>query len=267
MHPIERLRFVARASGADPATLVYEAANGMAAFVDDPVSLVTVCRRVIDRQPAVGPLWWLCARVLTEPDPRVAARRCLEEMAEDSTAEHTADALPDGATVVVVGWPNTVGDILARRGDMRALVVDTLGEGSGLVRGLRRVGVEAEDVRSAGLAAAVSDASLVILEASAIGPESALCVAGSHAAAAVASSLGIPVWLVGGVGRLLPTRMADSMRQRLEDRGAPWEADDEFVPLNVVTQICSVAGPEPVASALQRIDCPIAPELLRRTAF
>jgi hypothetical protein len=250
MHPIERLRFVARASGADPATLVYEAANGMAAFVDDPVSLVTVCRRVIDRQPAVGPLWWLCARVLTEPDPRVAARRCLEEMAEDSTAEHTADALPDGATVVVVGWPNTVGDILARRGDMRALVVDTLGEGSGLVRGLRRVGVEAEDVRSAGLAAAVSDASLVILEASAIGPESALCVAGSHAAAAVAS-----------------TRMADSMRQRLEDRGAPWEADDEFVPLNVVTQICSVAGPEPVASALQRIDCPIAPELLRRTAF
>ena len=36
MHPIERLRYVARASGADQAVLVRETAQALAAFRDDP---------------------------------------------------------------------------------------------------------------------------------------------------------------------------------------------------------------------------------------
>ena len=69
MHPIERLRYVARASGADQAVLVEETAHALRAFLDDPNGLVTACRRIVDRHPTSAPLWWLCARVLTAPDP------------------------------------------------------------------------------------------------------------------------------------------------------------------------------------------------------
>jgi hypothetical protein len=267
MHPIERLRFVARSSGADPLTLVQEAAGGMASFGRDPAGLVTACRRTIDRQPGVGPLWWLCARMLCANDPRSEGRQAVHDLHEDSTADATALALPDSPTVVVLGWPSIVGDVLIRRGDCRALVVDTLDEGTGLVRRLMRSDVEAEEVRPAGLAGAVSSASLVLLEATAIGPDAALCVAGSYAAAAVARSAGVPVWLVGGVGRNLPSRMWDSLRNRIEEQGEPWELDDEFVPLSLIDQMCGVAGPESVTDGVKRVDCPVAPELLRTTAF
>ena len=55
MHPIERLRYVARASGADQAMLVRETAGALAAFADDPAGLVTACRRIVVPPPGVGP--------------------------------------------------------------------------------------------------------------------------------------------------------------------------------------------------------------------
>jgi hypothetical protein len=239
----------------------------MAAFGNDPAGLVTTCRRVVDRQPGIGPLWWLCARMLTASDPRSEGRRASSEISDDTTADELALSLPDGATVVVLGWPSIIGDALVRRGDCSALVIDTLGEGTGLVRRLLRADVEVDEVPPCGLAAAVSAASLVLLEASAIGPDAALCVAGSHAAAAVAYTSGVPVWLVGGVGRILPARVWQSLRQRIEDRGVSWEQDDEFVPLGLISHLCGPTGVESVADGLTRLDCPIAPELLRPTAF
>ncbi|MGH9208547.1 MAG: hypothetical protein ACRD1G_18670, partial [Acidimicrobiales bacterium] len=64
MHPIERLRYVARADGAGPSALVRAAAGALAGFSGEPVALVTACRRLVDRHPAVGPMWWLAARVM-----------------------------------------------------------------------------------------------------------------------------------------------------------------------------------------------------------
>ena len=69
MHPIERLRMVARAAGEGPALLAQEAAGALAAFAGDPAGLVTACRRLVDRQPTSGPIWWLSARVLASDDP------------------------------------------------------------------------------------------------------------------------------------------------------------------------------------------------------
>ena len=70
MHPIERLRLVARA-GAEgrSALLAREAATALAMFSDDPAGLVTACRRLVDRHPTSGPMWWLAARVLVSSDP------------------------------------------------------------------------------------------------------------------------------------------------------------------------------------------------------
>ncbi len=267
MHPIERLRYVARASGAEQGALVRESAGALSALGFDPAGLVTACRRIVDRHVTSAPLWWLCARVLTAPDPRSEGWRCAEEIDDDRTAVELAYAMPDTATVCVVGWPELIGEALVRRGDAEVLVVDSLGEGSGLARRLRRSDVLADEVPPSGLGAAASSAQLVLLEASAIGPDGFVGVAGSRAAAAVARQAGVPVWLVGGVGRLLPGRMWDALTRRLDDVGDPWDCDDEVVPLELIDRICGPAGPELVADALRRTDCPVTPELFRTTAF
>lgn len=262
MHPIERLRYVARSSGADQGPLVREAASALAHFRGDPQGLVTACRRVLGRQPASGALWWLCARALYADDAMTEAWRVAEEIDADPTARELAHAMPDSATVCVLGWPELVGGALVRRGDLEVLVVDTLSEGSGLVQRLMRADSDAVDVPLSGLGAAASDCDLVLLEASAVGPDGFVGVAGSRAAAAVARSADVPVWVVAGVGRLLPARMWEALARQL-DHGDPWDCDDEVVPLDLVDRLSGPCGPEPVADALRRTDCPVVPELLR----
>jgi hypothetical protein len=263
VHPIERLRYVARASGADQAILVRETAGALAAFADDPAGMVTACRRIVSRHPGSGPLWWLCSRVLTAAEPMREAWAASDELEEDATAGALAAALPDEATVCVVGWPDLAGDALRRRGDLDVLVVDALGEGSGLVRMLERADVAVTEVPVTGTGSAAAEADLVLLEAVAVGPSEALAVSGSRAAAAVARTSGTPVWLTAGVGRHVPGRIWDCMVQRLDDACDPWDADEELVPLDLVDRVVGPAGPEDPADARRRTDCPIAPELFK----
>ncbi|HEX9995122.1 MAG TPA: hypothetical protein VGB14_19515, partial [Acidimicrobiales bacterium] len=122
MHPIERLRAVARSSGAEQGLLVRETAGAMAALGDDPAGLVTASRRILERHPAAGALWWLCARVLTAGDPVAEAWRAVDDLDDDPTPAEVVAALPDGATVCVLGWPEVVADALPRRGDVTVLV-------------------------------------------------------------------------------------------------------------------------------------------------
>lgn len=264
MHPIERLRYVARASGAPQRLLVDETAMALRAFRNDPQGLVTACRRIVSRQPTSGVLVWLAARVLTAPDPLDELVAAAEAVDDDRTAHELRHALPDDATVCVLGWPDEIPDALGRRGDVRVLAVDVGGEAAGLVGRLLRADVEADEVPLRGLGAAVADADLVLLEASAVGPDAFLAVAGSRAAAATASQAGVPVWLVAGVGRLLPARMWDGVAVRAVPAGRdPWEAEDEVVPLELVDRIAGPWGVLDVADALRRCDCPVAPELFR----
>jgi hypothetical protein len=267
MHPIEHLRYVARASGADPRVLVQETATAFSSFAFDPAGLVTACRRIIERHPAVGPLWWLAARVLTAGDPTDEAWRCVDELDNDPTASELAHGLPDEATVCVVGWPSTIGDGLARRGDLEVLVVDVLDEGSGLVRRLHRAEVEATEVPVAGLGAAAAAADLVLLEATAIGPAGFVGVQGSRAAASVAYCAEQPVWLVGGVGRLLPSLLFNALAGRVLADDDPWQLDDEVVPLGLLTHMVGPWGVLAPADALDHTDCPMAAELLKTVAF
>jgi hypothetical protein len=266
MHPIERLRYVARSSGAPQAVLVRETAAALGAMGFDPAGLVTACRRVLDRHPTSGPLWWLCARVLTTvDDPDSEGWCCADELEDDPTVDELAHALPADATVCVLGWPELVGEALARRGDVEVLAVDALDEGSGLVRRLRFAGVDATDVPLSGLGAAAAAADLVVLEASAAGTTGLVAVAGSRAAAAVAHQAGVPVWAVAGLGRRLPGPLFGALLGRLaeEHAGEPWEAADEVVPSAVLTRVCTGVGPIEPHVALANADCPVAEELLR----
>jgi hypothetical protein len=266
MHPIERLRYVARSSGAPQAVLVRETAAALGGMGFDPAGLVTACRRVLDRHPTSGPLWWLCARVLTAVDDADAEGwRCADELEDDPTADELAHALPADATVCVLGWPELAGEALARRGDVEVLAVDALDEGSGLVRRLRHAGVDATDVPVSGLGAAAAAADLVLLEASAVGTAGFVAIAGSHAAAAVAHHAQVPVWVVAGLGRRLPQPLFAALAARLQDEhgGEPWEAVDEVVPAAFADRICSQVGPVEPHVALANPDCPVAAELLR----
>ncbi len=265
MHPIERLRYVARAGGIDHGALAEETARALAGFVDDPSGLVTACRRIVDRHPTSGPMWWLAARVLATNDPRAEAFRCVSALQDDPTAAALAYELPDEITVTVVGWPEQIGGALIRRGDIRALVVDALGEGAGLVRRLEHADSPADEVPPANVAGAVRWSNLVLLEASLVGPDSFVGVAGSHAAAAVARDADAEVWLVAGVGRLVPERLWESVVDRLDQSGEPWELDEEIVPLSLVDRVVGPKGLESLEAMLRRTDTPVVPELLKTT--
>ncbi|HVF74173.1 MAG TPA: hypothetical protein VM938_03930 [Acidimicrobiales bacterium] len=254
MHPIERLRHVARAEGAGASLLVREAAGALAGFGSDPPGMVTACRRLVDRHPAVGPMWWLAANVLAAGEPVAAAWRAADELDSDPTPAALAKELPDDATVVVVGWPELAADALRRRADLEVLVVDAAGEGAGLARRLRGAGVDAIDVPDAGIGAAVAESDLVLLEAGAIGHDGLVAVAGSRAAAAVAQHAGTPVWVVAGVGRALPDALWDALVDRLgADTSEPWDRIDEVVPLDLVDELIGS----------RRATCAVAPELLK----
>jgi len=103
---------------------------------------------------------------------------------------------------------------------------------------------------------------LVLLDASAVGPGGFLAVTGSHAAAAVAYTEEIPVWVVAGVGRILPDRLWRASARVVTDDHEPWNGDWELVPLELVTAVVGPEGLQTPAEALTRpVGCPEAPEL------
>lgn len=193
----------------------------------DPSELLTACRRILSRRPTSGPLWWMAARVLTSNDVRREIDEVLTELREDRTASELEAALGHGATVTVVGWSIQAAQGLVRRGDVTVLVIDAMGEGDELARQLSRRGVDARSVPPENMAAAVLSSDAVLVEATIAGPDEALCVTGSVPTAAVAAHLGVPVWLIAGVGYRLPKALYDSATARWAAQhgaGAPADA-------------------------------------------
>lgn len=265
MHPIERLRYVARASGVDPNLLVREAAAALASVVRvEPVGALPACRRLIDRHLTTGPIWWLSARVLSASDPAAAAWAAASEIEDDPTEALVVSELPADVTVTVVGWPDIAAGALRRRGDVELLVAESGGEGDALARRLSDADVSAISVPDGGIAAAVVVSDLVLIEAHAGGPSGILAPLGSHAASAVAASAGIPVWAVTGVGRILPSRLWEALLRRVDERGdEPWDRPVELVPVPLISETIGPGARRPGPEGLAQAGCPAAAELLR----
>jgi hypothetical protein len=262
VHPIERLRFVARSSGVPAEVLVRETALALRAFRGDEAGLVAACRRVVDRQPTSAPLWWLCARMIAAPDPSAEGALAIDEIESDPTARLLAAELPESAVVALVGWPEQTVGALRRRGDLEVLVIDTEGSAAELVDRFEDMDVDAVEVPARNTGAAVRDADLLLVDTLAVGPTETLAPAGALAAAATAAQLGTPVWLVAGAGRLLPGSMYDALLRRWRN-GVRDELDaaEEPVPLSLVDRLAGVGGVAEPVEALRWTDCPVAPEL------
>ena len=262
MHPIERLRYVARAGADDLDGLAQEAASALRGFRGDHAGLVTACRSLVDRHPAAGPLWWLAARCLCSPDPGSEAWQAADELERDRTFATLVATLPEEAAVVSLGWPATLAAAARRRGDLSFLVVDPGGMWSWQLDRLVEEGNELAVVPEAGMGSAVATADLVLLEAQALGGDTFVAVAGARAAAATARHAGVPVWLVAPVGRCLPAQLMGALQGRLAS-ARPWAEPDEIVPLKLVDLVIRSIGELEPADAAADPDCPFAPELLR----
>ncbi|HTN99448.1 MAG TPA: hypothetical protein VL068_02135 [Microthrixaceae bacterium] len=263
MHPIERLRMVARSQSAPAEVLVEESATALSAFSNDPAGMVSACRRIVDRHPTCGPLWWLAARILTAPESMAEAYAAAEQMSADPTAALLAGSMADGASVAVVGWPEQTFRAFRRRGDVGVTVIDSDGESEEAVRQLLRLEIDASSAAARNTSSVVEVADLVLVEVFAAGTEEALVPAGSKAAALLARSSGVPVWAVAGVGRLMPERMFQALNDRWELRFDPLDAAEELFPLELADKVACDVGVVGVSDALATTDCPIAPELFR----
>jgi hypothetical protein len=263
MHPIEHLRHVARSRPIDETELTREAAIALGSMRARGPDLVVACRRIVERHPQVGPLWWLCSRLLTSDRPNDLAWEIADEIDADRTANVLASHLAEDATVLTIGWPAVTGAALTGRGDVRVLCADSRHEASAFLRQLERAGVECDPVPAESLARAIAAADLVLLDGVAASSQRILAPIGSHVVAAVAASLGVPVWCTVGLGRRLPVEYVDAIAGMVVDAADPFEIDIDDLPVALISCVVSAAciSSDPV-SAL-RAECALAPELLR----
>ncbi|HEX6424650.1 MAG TPA: hypothetical protein VFZ79_14305 [Acidimicrobiales bacterium] len=236
MHPIERLRAVARAREVDQALLAREAAGVLGSFAGDLPGLVTSCRRLLDRHPTAGALWWTCSRLLAAGDVRAEARAIGHDLRDEPATIALSLDLPGEAVVAVLpdpaGGSELAGELNAWRDDL------VVAHGPGALRAPR------------------DEPRVLLVEAGAAGPDGFVAAEGTADEIAAARDAGVAVWLVVDVGRRLPRVLFEALVARAQAPGAaPGAAAPpiEIVPTTVAERVV-----EP-----RRVDCPVAPELLR----
>ncbi|NNE11480.1 MAG: hypothetical protein HKN41_04460 [Ilumatobacter sp.] len=268
MHPIEHLRYVARSRGAEPASLVREAATALGSLRADHANLVIACRRIVERHPEAGPLWSMCARLLTADDPSRLAWQIADEADDDPTARSLAAAFDDGATILTIGWPAVTGDAVIRRANVSVLCADSGHEASSFLQRLERFDIECEPVPAEALARAARIADVVVVEALAACAGRVIATLGSHVVAAVARTVDTPVWLVTPAGSRLPIDYVDSIGEHvLGVTASSWAGLADDVPIELLTHVASADGVTVRTPEALRPDCPFAPELLRFSPF
>ncbi len=244
-----------------------EAASALGSLRADHSNLVIACRRIVERHPEAGPLWWMCARLLTSDDPTSLAWEIAGEIDDDPAPRAIAAAFDDNATVLTIGWPDVAGAALMRRGDVNVLCADSRHEASGFMQRLERHDVPCEPVPSESLARAAHRADVVIVEASAASTQRIIAPVGSHVVAAVARSVDTPVWLAVGAGSRLPVEYVDAIGERVIVAASTWDLDVDDLPVELVTHVAGAGGVSADVLDALRSDCPFAPELLRFSPF
>lgn len=220
VHAIERLRWIAGAPWAPAGELAAEAAWALGDLAEQaPAALVPSCRRLLERHPGCGALWWVAASVLAAADPVGVAQDCADALIGDPTEDRLADALADGRRAV-------------RRGSFHD----------------------------------VAGAEVVVVEVEAVGVAGMVVEPGRRSLIEAARSVGVPIWLVAGVGRLLPARLFGAVAARCGggDPGAAGAAGGRrgaMAPVLLdLAGVDQVAGPLGVADLDQVLAASTGPE-------
>jgi hypothetical protein len=262
VHPIERLRWIALAHDEAATTLAAEAAWTISELAaEEPAAVVTACRRLVESHVTAGPVWWVAATLLTAADPDAAARRAVDELLSDPTADLLAEVLnerlvPDAA--VVVARPGETA--LEALSQVPLAAVRLFGSAPGRRAERRRLGGSA---RAAGgfdpeeSEQAVQEAAVVLVEALAAGRAGVVVVAGTSHLVQAACDASVPLWAVVGAGRVLNAQLLDEMLRRAD-------GDVELVGPSSIEAVIGPAGLGTPAEGLGRQACPPAPELLVR---
>jgi hypothetical protein len=258
MHPIEHLRYIARARGADPRDLVRETAYALGSLGCGPAEMVVACRRILDRHSDCAPLWWLCSQLMCDSDlanDHWALSEIAEQIDNDETDRLIAEALGDSAKVLTLAGAPTVAAGLGRRGDLSVFVVDSRHHGSAMIQYLERREVACEPVQPEAIAAALTGVDVVVLEADVLSATRAITRIGGQILTVMAAAASVPVWMVAPTGVGLPDQVLTAIDARLsEGSDHRWELDHEIVDLTMVTKV--IAGGQ---------IAPFAPELLGRS--
>jgi len=226
MHAIDRLRHIARSGEIDANELASEAAYALAGLASEPFTLVPACQRLLDFHPACAPLWWVASHMLGATDIHDEAYRLIDALESDPTAAELAVSFDSGARVVADAR-RTVLRALAARPDLEVALV---GAHYDLRRGMRLLGdlvipplgLVAEDLDDEFevMASDGGRAPVVVIEAVAAGPDGILVTGVSQEIAAASARAGLPIDVVAGVGRVLPTPLFSAMVSRLSQSAA-----------------------------------------------
>ena len=225
MHPIERLRWIARADGDSASLLAAEAAWTLGELaVTEPAALLTAARRLLDRHPSSGPLWWVAARLVAAEDAYEEAAQIAGLLHHDPTGERLAELLRANVAprevVVVAPPPDLSPDAFTRTRPYSVRLVD---EARRLTSHMQNLSSTTEDVTGWSpeeAAGATRDASVVLVEVLAASAELALVEPAASSVIDAAVSAGVPAWAIVGVGRALPARLAATAAARAEASGS-----------------------------------------------
>jgi len=209
----------------------------------------------------------MCARLLTAEDPTTLAWEIADEIDDDPATRSIAAVFDDDATVLTIGWPSIAGSAIMRRGNVNVLCADSRHEASGFLQRLERFDIPCEPIPAESLARAAHQADVVIVEATAASTQRVIAPVGSHVLAAVAHSVGTPVWLAAGAGTRLPVEYVDAIGAHVIDGASTWDLDVDDLPPALVTHVAGADGLSDDVTSSLRPDCPFAPELLRFSPF
>jgi hypothetical protein len=280
VHPIERLRHVARAGDADGSFLAEEAAVALGALAFEPRALVPAARRLLDFHPRCAPLWWVCAELLAADDPAGRSHELSLMLAEDPTSAELAAALPGAATIATSGGAK-VSDALVERPDLDVRLVSSPLD---LRYQLRRLGgfVDVAGFTDEDLEEALEAATVVLVEVEALSRAGALLDPRSARLVEASRQLPVELWVVAGRGRTLPMPLFEAMRARIakgrrpgaaqegwswqEESSRAFEPDPAEVPqvveLGRVAVVVGPDGPRRPEIEVSRLRCPVPAELL-----
>jgi hypothetical protein len=262
VHPIERLRWIARTHDEATTSLAAEAAWTIAELAaEEPAAVVTACRRLVEAHVTAGPMWWVAATLLAAPEPDRAARDAVDDLLADPSGDLLADELNErleGAAVLVVGCPaEIVLEAVCQLPSASVRVVASEASRWAAVRGFAAVVAEASGWDFEEAPEALEGAAVVLLEALAAGPVGLVAAPGSRSLVEAAREASVPVWAVVGAGRVLHPQLLDEMLQRAGD------SVDLVLP-GVIEAVIGPSGLGTPAEGLGRQCCPPAPELLIR---